>query len=113
MSIGIDPLHKNVDSVAKHLMMEWIKLAAGRSREAACLAAINIIINCIRQCTTQKSDAEAKFNELFGRGKQVMLDHYDSTTGLRKSKFSYTQVIEVPHFIDPDILRGRGPGSGH
>jgi hypothetical protein len=42
-------------------------------------------------------DAEARFDEISGRTKQLLLDHYDGA-GNRRSVFPFHQVIEVPHF---------------
>jgi hypothetical protein len=60
-------------------------------------AAANILINAIRQSQPTQAKAEIRFDELFGRSKQALVDHYDSL-GRKRGIFPYDQVIEVPKF---------------
>ncbi len=59
-------------------------------------ATVNILVNAIRQSQPTRGQAEARFDELFGRTKQVLLDHYDAL-GRKRGIFPYDQVVEMPH----------------
>lgn len=80
----------------------------GRSYDAVLGAAINVIINAVRQIEAERSKAEARYNELFGKGKTILLDkHYDSVTGKRRNVFPHTQVVKMQyHHEDDDLMRG-------
>jgi hypothetical protein len=102
-----------VDDPLKHLprqervLFDMITHAStGMPVEVVMGAAINMLINAIRQNYVVMKDAEEKFNELFGRGKQMLLaNHYDSTTGRRRTVIPHTQVLRMPYVMDPDATR--------
>jgi hypothetical protein len=56
----------------------------------------------IRQTYASRREAEARIDELFGRSKQLVLDHYDTVTGRRHSLVPFPQVIQVPHIVEKD-----------
>lgn len=60
-------------------------------------AASNMLINAFRQAYADRSKAEAQFDERFGKLKSLLLNHYDSVTGKRRSTFAFDQTILVPH----------------
>lgn len=75
----------------------------GKSYDAVLSAAMNVVINAIRQIESGRAEAEARYDELFGRGKTVLVDkHYDSVTGRRRNVFPHTQVVHMPHLVDVD-----------
>lgn len=91
-----DPLFNQSDR-QKDLFEQFSKIASGRTVEDAVGAGSNIIINAIRQTCPKQTDAEKRFDELFGRMKQILMDHYNN--GTRKNGvFPYHQFIEVPYF---------------
>lgn len=97
-----DPLRNNAPFSGKELFNRFSKAADGFPTDAAVVAAGNILLNALRQTNATRAEAEKAFNELFGRLKQTLLDHYDST-GKRRPIFPFHQTIEVP------LMRFRKP----
>jgi hypothetical protein len=62
-------------------------------------AASNLLINALRQRHGSRSKAEAAFDEIFGRSKSALLNHYDGA-GNRRNVFAFDQVV---HFPSPTI----------
>lgn len=94
-----DPLQNKelVPDRARELFNDFVKTASrGYSNEDVAGAAINLLINAIRQEQASRSGAEQNFNERFGRAKEMLLAHYDSVTGRRRSVFPFHQKIEMP-----------------
>jgi hypothetical protein len=58
-----------------------------------------LLLNAIRQRNTTRTEAEADFNEMYGRMKSLLLAHYDGVSGKRRSIFPHHQIIEPP-FVD-------------
>ena len=105
-----DPLH-NLQGQEKQMFDQFTLASAGMNLDAVMGAAANVIMNAIRQSYGTKSEAERKFDELFGRTKQQLLhNHYDSVTGRRRSVFPFTQVIGVPFHVDDDADPSKGNG---
>jgi hypothetical protein len=79
--------------------------SAGKNVDAVLGAALNIIINAIRQMEPTRAEAEARYDALFGRAKTLLIDrHYDSTTGRRKTIFPFTQSVKMPlHWEDDQV----------
>ena len=65
-------------------------------------AAANVIVGAIRQEISTRKEAEEYFDEVFGRTKALLLQHYDSVTGKRRNVFPFTQTVEVPLTVDQD-----------
>lgn len=66
-------------------------------------AAANMLVNALRQTYGDRRQAEQRFDELFGQTKSLLLSHYDSVTGKRRSFFPHTQVVAPQTFhIDKD-----------
>jgi predicted outer membrane lipoprotein len=68
-------------------------------------AAANIIINAMRQEHPTRAAAERAFDDLFGRMKALLLDHYDAS-GRKKGVFPYTQVVQPLLLLDKDKMNG-------
>lgn len=66
--------------------------------EAVVNAASNVLLNVLRQRNATRNEAETAFNELFGKMKQILMDHYDGPTGKRRSVFPFHQTI-YPDFF--------------
>lgn len=99
-----DPLD-NADEATRALFAEISKLLVNRPQQAVWGAGLNLLVNSIRQCTAQRKDAEALFDQLMGSAKTVLLDvHYDSVTGLRRSVFPFTQVIQPPFHQNESVI---------
>jgi hypothetical protein len=98
-----DPLGKTEES-RRELFKRFGQMSSGFSTEDVIAAAANILVNAIRQAHATKPQAEARFNELTGRLKGVLLDHYDGVTGKRRNIFPFTQHINVPLVADKDRM---------
>lgn len=96
-----DPLHKSGPESGKELFRRFSQAANGFPTEAAVNASINILINSIRQGTSDWKSAERAFDEYFGRSKQLLKDHYDSL-GRKKGIFPFHQVLLPPFHNDSD-----------
>lgn len=90
-----DPLYIATPNRQKELFDLMSKTAHGFTAEDVIGAAANLLINAIRQTQPTRRQAEVRFDELFGRSKQVLVDHYD-TLGRKRGIFPYDQVINVP-----------------
>lgn len=81
------------------------RVMAGAPHQMVWGIALNLILNSIRQTTARRETAEAILNELFGRGKNILLDlHYDSVTGLRRGVIPHTQVIQMPFHDEGNVI---------
>ena len=106
-----DPL-KNLPGQERRLFQIFTQASVAAPLDAVMGAAINLLINAIRQNYATRADAEAKIDELFGRGKQMLLaNHYDSTTGRRRTVIPHTQIVRMPYHMDEDIDPRKG-GNG-
>ena len=91
-----DPLHKAGPEAGKELFRQFSKAADGFPPDAAVDAAMNLLINALRQQHRTRARAEKAFDEVSARTKGVLLDrHYDGL-GHRRNVFPFTQVIEMP-----------------
>ena len=78
--------------------------STGKNADAVMGAAINIIMNAIRQNYPTREGAEQKIDELFGRGKTLLLaNHYDSVTGRRRSVIPHTQIVRMAYHMEDDF----------
>jgi predicted ATPase len=98
-----DPL--DTQGAERELFEQIAKLVVGRPNHVVQSVGMNLIVNAIRQSVGKRCDAEAMFNELFGRGKSVLLDvHYDSVTGNRRSVIPFTQVVKAPFHDEGSVI---------
>jgi hypothetical protein len=95
--MSTDPL-KQGPHAEQELFKRFSEIAAGFPRDAVAGAAANLLINCIRQNSATRAQAEVAFDELFGKLKAITLAHYDGA-GNRRSVFPFNQAVVVP-FID-------------
>jgi hypothetical protein len=102
-----DPLLKTSATTDKDRQL-FEKLAVtcnGYDHEAVISAALNLLINTVRQSQPKAQEASSLWDESFGKGKSLLLDHYDMVTGKRKNIFPFTQHVTAPFHIDKDTLR--------
>jgi hypothetical protein len=99
---GADPLLGTGPEKQKILFDSMVRACHGHATDVVIGAALNLLINAIRQSAPSKDSAERDYNEIFGKGKGLLFQHYDSVTGKRRSVFPHTQVIEMPHLIADD-----------
>lgn len=99
-----DPLPKACPPSEYELFKRFAREADGFSTQDAVGAASNVLVNGLRQAHATRGQAEARFDELFGKLKTVLLDHYDSL-GNRRSVFPFHQFIRPNLFIDDEKLK--------
>lgn len=92
----------------ERLLFDAFKQAsAGKNVDAVLGAALNIVINTIRQMESTRAEAEARYDALFGRAKTLLLErNYDSVTGRRRTIFPFTQQMRMPFHNADDEVRG-------
>jgi len=90
-----DPLVQRPNA-ERELFVQLSKVCRGFPFDAVQGAAANILLNVLRQKHASRRQAEAAFDELFGKLKSILVAHYDGA-GKRRSVFPHHQVIEVPH----------------
>jgi acyl carrier protein phosphodiesterase len=91
-----DPLRKSGPEAEKELFRALSQLAHGYPNEAVIGAAMNVLVNVIRQAEPKREGARAKFDEVTARVRELLLgQHYDAA-GNRRNLFPFHQVIEVP-----------------
>ena len=99
-----DPLLRVGDTYQKALLERLGKEASGFSAEAVIGASINLLVNVLRQSYSNRQAAEVRYDELVGKTKAILLEHYDSVTGKRKSNFAYTQTVQAAHVKSDDNI---------
>lgn len=93
-----DPLIKAGPGGQRELFERFTREAgAGFSTADVIGAAFNVIVNAIRQAHESRDAAVKSYDELFGKNKSLLLNHYDSRGRLR-GVFPYPQIIEATHF---------------
>lgn len=93
-----DPLKR--DDIAapggKELFEKFSQCAEGFSVENAMDAAINVLLNAIRQTYSTRDKAAKAFDEKMGRAKHLLLEKHYHGDGSRRNIFPFEQRIEVP-----------------
>jgi hypothetical protein len=81
--------------------------SAGKNVDAVLGAALNIVINTIRQIEPTRAEAEARYDALFGRAKTLLIDrNYNAVTGRRRTIFPFDQRVTMPLHWEDDQVRG-------
>jgi len=101
-----DPLRE--PEVGRELFEAFVRAANGRSIEEVLSASMNVIANCLRQNYGLRSEVEARMKELFGKSMEVLLEHYDPTTGRRRSVIPFDQVIRPTLILTDEMFSGLG-----
>jgi hypothetical protein len=99
---GIDPLTMCAEP-ARELLYRFGKIADGFNADDVVNAALNVVINQLRQIYPDKKDAGEAVDRLIAKTRQALDDHYFAN-GARRSIFPFHQVIEVP-FLGSDPKR--------
>ena len=90
-----DPMLAATPDASRVLFDTFSQNASGFLREDVLAAAVNLLINAIRQTAKTRPEAERIFDEMFGTTKQMLVNHYD-TLGRKRGVFPYDQTITVP-----------------
>ena len=88
---------KDGSSEGKALFNAFGGIASGHTPAEVISAAMNLVLNVVRQTTAKRSEAEALLTEVFGRSMSAIMEHYDPTTGRRRSVIPFDQVVSVSH----------------
>ena len=97
-----DPLLRSSSEYQKILFKKFSEAANGFQVEDAIGAALNVLINALRQTYDSRQKAEIRCNELLGKTKQVLLDHYDGTGRRKQGVFPFDQTLQVDVHVDTD-----------
>lgn len=94
----LDPLH-DANEAAKELFRNISAVASGFPHEIVVEAALNVLLNAIRQTQPKRRGANQMFDEFTQRAKTVLLEkHYDAS-GERRNVFPFDQRIDVPRSV--------------
>lgn len=104
MSNKADPMLRSGPEAGRVLFETWARDANGFPREAVVDAAVNALVNSLRQEHTRGRVALAAFDELTAKAKGLLASHYDSVTGNRRNVFAHTQHVIMDTHKDPEGL---------
>jgi acyl carrier protein phosphodiesterase len=95
-----DPLRKSGPEAEQELFRALGRACNDFPRDVVLGAAMNLIVNAIRQEHAGRNAACNAFDEVMARTKAVLLDkHYDEM-GKRRNVFPFHQVIEPMLFVN-------------
>lgn len=94
---GVDPLTKVADT-EHELFKRFSDVARGFPLEAVLGAALNMILNALRQSYKTRKSADDALVELHQKSRSMLSDHFDHR-GERRSVFPFHQIIELPDVI--------------
>lgn len=97
----LDPLRKSGPDQQRELFNMFCKVANGFSTEEVMGAAMNLLVNGLRQAHPTQAAALSRLDELGAGARALLASHYDML-GRRRNIFPFHQTIEVPHFTDRD-----------
>lgn len=90
-----DPL-KQTPEPQRELFDAFCKVAHGFSAEQVAGAAVNLVVNALRQSHPTLRGATGSFDQIVERTRAMIASHYDGL-GKRRNVFPFHQIIEVPH----------------
>lgn len=91
-----DPLHQNPNA-EKELFSALAKVANGFTAEQVVGAALNLVVNAIRQSQPSERGAMDAADAAHAAMRRILASHYDNA-GKRRNVFPFHQVIEMPFF---------------
>ena len=90
-----DPLQQTTDA-GRTLFHKVCDAANGFPEDAVFNAAVNLMLNVIRQRHPTRAGAEKEIDALMGRAKALLLDQHYEVSGKRRNVFPFNQTIRVP-----------------
>jgi len=106
-----DPLAAadNVSPTQHNLFKELVASAKGQESGDVIGAAVNLIINVIRQVHDSRRGAERAYDDVMGLGKRLLLEKHYYNDGRRRNIFPHTQRLEAAEvFVNQSRLNGKG-----
>lgn len=94
-----DPLPKLAPAYTSELLHRFSQAAHNFGMKDVIDAAGSVIITALRQRFATRQEAEAAFDEIHGRMKQALVDHYDGASR-RVGTFPYDQHLY------PQLVKG-------
>lgn len=91
-----DPLHQNPDA-EKALFDALAKVCNGFASEQVVGAALNLVVNAIRQANATDKGALNAADAAHAAIRRILVAHYDNV-GKRRNIFPFHQKVEVPFF---------------
>jgi hypothetical protein len=91
----VDPLTESPEA-GRVLFERLTAMCKDFPLDAVINAATNLLLNVLRQRNEARDQAERDFDEMFGKVKAVLMQHYDGPTGKRRSIFPFHQTIHAP-----------------
>lgn len=99
-----DPLNRSHVN-QRELFDKFVRTAGGFTTEHVVGAAINLVVNALRQAHPTQRGALQSFDELAAKTRALLADHYDGT-GSRQNIFPFHQIVEVPLLHKPGSKNG-------
>lgn len=100
-----DPL-RQVPQGAKELFKNLSQVCSGFSSDDVMLAAVNLLVNCVRQNRAKRDDAAELFDEIAAKARHVLLEQHYDVLGRRRNVYPFHQVIEPQPVKNLSKLRG-------
>lgn len=88
-----DPLKAKTDKARRELFKRLSKQCNGFTQRDVVYAALNLILNAIRQECASARQAESYFDEMAYKGKATLLGEHYSRLGARRNVFPFDQHI--------------------
>jgi len=90
-----DPLLNASSEAQRVLFTKYVEQSSGFPIDVVIGAAVNLIVNALRQTYTTREVAGTRFDEIASKAKGILFSHYDSL-GRKKGIFPYNQTIVMP-----------------
>lgn len=97
----LDPLRKSGPDQQLELFNRFCREANGFSAEDVIGAALNVLVNGIRQSQATRVKADAALTEKLERARALLDNHYDAN-GRKRGVFPFHQIIRMEHFTDKE-----------
>ena len=91
-----DPMLHISEDQERLLFEAFNRASGGHNFEHVAGAAMNVLVNAIRQSCETRQRAERMFDERVGRSKNLLMEqHYDPVTNKRRNVFPHTQRVHA------------------